>query len=109
MTEFSFPKTLRLLKRGQFFCSQRKRKKVGQRLVIDYWPNRTGSTRMGVTVTRRFGKAHQRNHFKRLVREAFRLSQHHLPSGFDLVVRPRSSAHAATLNEVIHDLQTLVK
>lgn len=42
--------------------------------------------------------AHDRNRFKRLVREAFRLNKANLPAGVDLVVVPR--AVAPTFDEV---------
>jgi ribonuclease P protein component len=48
-----------------------------------------GSTRLGITVTRRVGKAVRRNRIKRLVREWFRSSQERLQrgwQGYDLVV-----------------------
>jgi ribonuclease P protein component len=48
-----------------------------------------GSTRLGITVTRRVGKAVRRNRIKRLVREWFRSSQERLQKGwqgYDLVV-----------------------
>jgi ribonuclease P protein component len=45
--------------------------------------------RLGVTVTRKSGKAVVRNRFKRLLREAFRLDQALLPPGYDLVVVPK--------------------
>ncbi|MFM2092915.1 MAG: ribonuclease protein component, partial [Planctomycetota bacterium] len=35
-----------------------------------------------------------RHRWKRLIREAFRLSRTQLPVGFDLVVRPKRGAHA---------------
>lgn len=36
----------------------------------------------------------KRNRLKRLLREAFRLSQHELPTGLDLILIPRQNAGA---------------
>lgn len=51
-------------------------------------------TRLGLSVAGRVGTAVRRNRIKRLLREAFRLSQHDLPLGYDLVVvvRPHQPA-----------------
>lgn len=46
-------------------------------------------TRLGLSVSRKHGGAVKRNRWKRLLREAFRLSQAELPPGVDLVVIPR--------------------
>ncbi len=49
--------------------------------------------RLGLSVSRKKIKtAAARNRFKRLVREAFRLSKAELPAGLDLVVVPRNPA-----------------
>ncbi len=64
--------------------------------------------RMGVVVGRRFGKAVQRNHFKRLVREAFRLNQRLWPAGYDIIVRPAASAEDCSLQDVGRSLIRLV-
>jgi len=60
--------------------------------------------RLGITITRKFGKAPLRNLFKRLVREAFRLTPK--PSfSMDIVVRPRNSFDRLMLESCLRDLE----
>jgi ribonuclease P protein component len=56
------------------------------------YPNGLPHPRLGLSVSRRVGGAVLRNRWKRLIREAFRISQHQLPQGVDLVVIPRGEA-----------------
>ncbi|MFN8729340.1 MAG: ribonuclease P protein component [Planctomyces sp.] len=49
-----------------------------------------GVTRLGLSIGKRVGIATTRTALKRRLREAFRLEQHALPNGMDLVI----SAHA---------------
>src|SRR5262245_7411399 len=51
-------------------------------------PNGGGPTRLGFSVSKKHGKAVVRNRLRRLFREAFRLRQHELPEGLDLVLVP---------------------
>lgn len=53
-----------------------------------------GPSRIGITIPKKTGNAVVRNHWKRLIREAFRTSQHEIPAGFDFVVRPKKDAVA---------------
>ncbi len=47
--------------------------------------------RIGLTVSKALGKAHQRNRIKRRMREALRRHVDLLPHGFDLIFHPRSN------------------
>ena len=87
---FRFPAALRL--NGNDFGPVFEAKcSVSDRLLIVYGRANDGqATRLGMTVSRRVGPAHYRNHWKRLIRESFRLRQYQLPEGIDLVVLPRS-------------------
>jgi ribonuclease P protein component len=72
--------------------------------------NNLGRTRFGVSVSRKVGGAVVRSSVKRLLREAFRLSQHDLPGGLDLVLIPqRESADAARLADYQNSLIELTR
>jgi len=62
--------------------------------------------RLGLSVSRKIGKAVVRNRWKRLVREAFRLSREQLPAGIDLVVVPRQDVEPS-LPELLESLPQL--
>ena len=58
-------------------------------LTVYAMPNGLGYPRLGMSVPRKVGTAVRRNRIRRLIRESFRLMQHDLPEGYDLVVTVR--------------------
>jgi ribonuclease P protein component len=79
-------------------------------LLVYAAENNLGRTRFGVSVSRKVGKAVIRSAVKRRLREAFRLSQHDLPSGLDLVLIPqREAAGAAALADYQESLVELTR
>jgi ribonuclease P protein component len=59
-------------------------------LLVYACPNELAFSRIGLSVSRKYGNAPARNRLRRLYREAFRLSKQELPRGYDFVLVPRS-------------------
>ena len=83
-----FPKERRLLRRREFLWVQRhgRRYNIGD-LIVCVCPTPGELTRIGITTSKRVGKAVTRNRVRRLIRETARL--HLIPaidSGFAIVV-----------------------
>src|SRR5262249_55020658 len=76
------------------------------RLVIYAAPATGARPRLGLVVGKRHGNAIRRNRKKRLLREAFRLSQRDLPGGHDFLLVPRAGP-AAALEQYAQSLLTL--
>ncbi len=92
LSGYSFPKSARVLKRGVFQkLSFKGRRSAGNLIAIETFFGNGSRAKLGITVSRHYGKAIKRNRFKRIVREAFRLCQHLLPAGLHINVKPRST------------------
>ena len=80
-----------------------------KRFLVLLRPNGSKTTRLGITVTKKIGKAVKRNRIKRHVREFFRLNKHSLPPGCDLVVIARMGAAELDQKGVAGELGVLVQ
>jgi len=87
---FGFGPERRLRHRRAFdrVFAARARRVMGP-IVVLASPNEFEHSRLGMVVPRRVGNAVQRNQIKRMLREAFRLSQDQWPGRYDVVVQVR--------------------
>ena len=69
-------------------------------LVLYAPKNRTNSNRVGITVSKKLGKAHIRNRTRRRIREVYRLNEEKFQPGWDIVVVARSKAEAAPFDKL---------
>lgn len=76
------------------------------RIIVYGYGNGLPHARLGVSASRRLGGAVTRNRWKRLLREAFRLTRSRLPEGVDLVVIPRPTVEP-TLESLMDSLPRL--
>jgi ribonuclease P protein component len=85
------------------------KQRAGDKLLLIFGTrNELGYTRLGVSVSRRHGNAVVRSRLKRMLREAFRLSQHELPVGLDLILIPREGS-SAELGDLLRSLVSAAK
>ena len=61
-------------------------------LVLYARHNRSEMNRVGITVSKKLGKAHIRNRVRRRFREVYRLNEELFSSGWDIVIVARSRA-----------------
>ena len=106
---FSFPKSARLLRRGEFVAVKQRGRGFAEGPLAASWAPRLaraagpgisgGAARVGIAVSSKVGDAVVRNRVKRRLREAIRHELRQLPE-VDLVLVARASATRATVGEL---------
>ncbi|MFK7766578.1 MAG: ribonuclease P protein component [Mariniblastus sp.] len=93
MSNQTFPKFARLLRQADFdSVYQGSVFAADDVLVILARRNKLGVTRLGLSVSKKVGNAVVRNLWKRRIREAFRKQRLEMPTGMDIIARPKKGA-----------------
>jgi ribonuclease P protein component len=92
----------RSLKQNHLFrrMYQRGKSAPGRYVVVYCRKNGLAYNRLGLTVGTKVGHAVVRNRIRRRIREAYRLSESHYLTGYDIVVVARGRAADATYREI---------
>jgi ribonuclease P protein component len=107
MPRQTFPKTRRVRTRREYSAVFEPRVRVSRGPLLMYAvPNTLNFTRIGLSTPRTLGIAVRRNRIRRQLRESFRLLQHELPPGYDLVVvvRPHAPMPLAEYQRLLRSL-----
>lgn len=108
-TKLRFPKSVHIRSRLDFARVYEQGSRVSDAvLLVTAARNNEPHTRIGLSVSKRCGNAVHRNRWKRLIREAFRLSQAEMPISIDLVVQPRAATEPDAMT-VQKSLTSLMK
>ncbi len=108
---FRFDKTRKIKRTTDFQLVYRARIRVyNERLTVCCRPTSpNASSRLGLSVSKKVGKAFVRNRWKRLLREAFRLRRRELPVGFDFIAIPTRQDKVPSLEILADDLVKLAR
>ena len=104
----ALPKAKRLAKRAEFLrVYENGRKLFSRYAVLFFAANDLTHSRLGITATKKLGKANIRNRLKRWTREVYRRQRAPLgidDRALDIVVNVKPNAADATFQQYSHDL-----
>ena len=78
-------------------------------LVLYARKTRTSTNRVGITVSKKLGKANVRNRVRRRLREVYRLNEEKFQPGWDIVVVARTRAIHAPFDTLTENYMALAK
>ena len=109
MVRYRFTRAMRIAKNRDFQAIYEEGVRLrGPSLQLVAKRNALETARLGISVgKKKMPRAVDRNRFKRLVREAFRLNRESLPTGIDYLVIPLRGDGASSLSSLATELVSL--
>jgi ribonuclease P protein component len=105
-----FPRGRRITRGRDFQRARAEGRRVAVGCLLLNWADASGGqTRLGVITSRKIGNAVVRTRARRLLREAFRINQHGIPTGLDLVLVARASIVGKNLAGVESDFRAALR
>ena len=109
VSRYGLSRKERILKRKDFLLAQEKGCRfVTDTIIVLKRLNGKDYSRIGITASRKVGKAVERNRVKRWAREAFRCIKWELEEAIDLVIIARKAALSAGMKRMREDLEEAI-
>ncbi|HJY80095.1 MAG TPA: ribonuclease P protein component [Candidatus Binatia bacterium] len=106
---YAFAKSARLLTRWEFLSLQQGgKRRHSPHFVVVSLPASGKRSRLGITTTRRYGKAVVRNRMKRILREFFRTRQAYITPAQNILIIPKVGANALDFTQVAEELERIL-
>jgi len=105
---FFLTKADRILKRHEFVTLSKSGRRIqNEHFIAIFAVARHGRSRLGITVTKKVGKAVERNRIKRFVREFFRLNRHLYSGKWDINIIAKRQIAGVSAEKVYRALQDI--
>ncbi|MFQ6110374.1 MAG: ribonuclease P protein component [Candidatus Aminicenantales bacterium] len=106
----TFPSSLKIQKREEFRLIYSKGERFSSHSFSLFVLGKGfGKGRLGITVTKKVGKAVKRNRIKRMIREIFRKNKDKFGERIDIIVHTRPEAANKSYQELEEEFLTLAK
>lgn len=109
MKTHAFPKAHRILKNREYQTLSKSGKRLNSKSFIAIIDRESTQNRLGVTVSKKVGKAATRNRIKRYIREYFRLNRDNISGFWKINIIARKRAGEATHQEIDASLYHIFK
>lgn len=81
----------------------------GRHVVLHFMKHTKGVNRIGLTTSRNIGGSVSRNRMRRLLRESYRLNEHNIKKGYDIILLGRGGSTDLTYAQVSKEILFLMK
>jgi ribonuclease P protein component len=106
----TFPREARLVRKAEFDAVYRAgKRRSSSHFTVFFRANELPQSRFGFSIKKALGGAVVRNRIRRRLREIVRCHRREIPSGWDIVIHPKSTVARAEFAALAEDLLRVVK